>query len=224
MSNGGMAALGLGISHLMASAPDSLVLVTTSDRFEDIPRGRWDFDEGLVPGDGAAACVLSRRGGYARILSYAAHSESGLEGLHRGELKFGREPLAGSATSYRQRKREFLAGKSLIVLARTLRRAMLTVVDRALADAGIALADISRWVLPSFGLQLVHMSYLEPLGIDIKDTCWDLGRTTGHLGAGDQIAGLHFLRDTGAMQPGSKCALIGIGAGFNWSCSVVEFT
>jgi 3-oxoacyl-[acyl-carrier-protein] synthase-3 len=44
----------------------------------------------------------------------------------------------------------------------------------------------------------------------------------GHLGAGDQFAGLAHLVDTGLLHLGQTCVLVGIGAGFSWTVAVLE--
>ncbi|MEZ3183138.1 3-oxoacyl-ACP synthase, partial [Streptomyces pimonensis] len=41
-------------------------------------------------------------------------------------------------------------------------------------------------------------------------------------GAGDPFAGLDHLVTSGALGPGDTCMLFGVGAGFSWSCAVVE--
>jgi 3-oxoacyl-[acyl-carrier-protein] synthase III len=44
----------------------------------------------------------------------------------------------------------------------------------------------------------------------------------GHLGAGDQFAGLAHLVDAGELGAGGIAVLLGVGCGFVWSCAVVE--
>ncbi|WP_243704727.1 3-oxoacyl-[acyl-carrier-protein] synthase III C-terminal domain-containing protein [Micromonospora sp. KC723] len=62
----------------------------------------------------------------------------------------------------------------------------------------------------------------KPLDISSDQTTWDWGSTIGHLGAGDQIAGLAHLRRTGRLGAGQLCALVGAGGGFSWSVAVLE--
>jgi 3-oxoacyl-[acyl-carrier-protein] synthase-3 len=44
----------------------------------------------------------------------------------------------------------------------------------------------------------------------------------GHLGAGDQICGFNHLLETDRVRPGDRVMLLGVGAGFSWSCAVLE--
>jgi 3-oxoacyl-[acyl-carrier-protein] synthase III len=60
------------------------------------------------------------------------------------------------------------------------------------------------------------------LAIDEARTSWEFGRLNGHLGAGDQFAGLHDLLSRGELAPGDKVMLIGGGAGFSCTCAVIE--
>ncbi|WP_223874701.1 3-oxoacyl-[acyl-carrier-protein] synthase III C-terminal domain-containing protein [Salinispora oceanensis] len=66
------------------------------------------------------------------------------------------------------------------------------------------------------------VSVLRAVGIDAADSTWGWGSTVGHLGAGDQAAGLAHLRDTGALTAGRRVALLGAGGGFAWSTAILE--
>lgn len=63
---------------------------------------------------------------------------------------------------------------------------------------------------------------LVALDIDLDLTTWSWGRTVGHLGAGDQIAGLGHLVEDAAVNAGDHCMLLGVGAGFTWTCALVR--
>jgi 3-oxoacyl-[acyl-carrier-protein] synthase-3 len=95
-------------------------------------------------------------------------------------------------------------------------------VDRALSEGDVKLADIDWFVLPSLGAGRIKAHFLDPLGIDLDRTTWPWGRHVGHLGAGDQIAGLSHLGGAGRLARGQRCLLLGVGAGFSWSAAVVE--
>ena len=223
-SNGGMAAIGLAISYLKAWDSDVAALVTTADRFEDIPHGRFRFDDVLILGDAGTACVVSRESGFARVRSFFTHTDTTLEQVHRGAASPSDGIPSGEAVaSYRERKSEYFSIHPPLRVVARFANGGKTAVDRALADAGVAQREIDRWVLPNIGRDELESYYLRPLGIPLEATCWlTFGRTVGHLGAGDQIAGVHHLHTTGALRPGELCALVGIGSGFSWSCSVLE--
>jgi 3-oxoacyl-[acyl-carrier-protein] synthase-3 len=84
--------------------------------------------------------------------------------------------------------------------------------------------DIDHFVLPNMGLTRMRAQFFEPFGIDPDRTLWSWGRQVGHLGAGDQMAGLARLASHGALEPGQWCLLAGIGAGFTWTVAVLEVT
>ncbi|WP_344336181.1 3-oxoacyl-[acyl-carrier-protein] synthase III C-terminal domain-containing protein, partial [Kitasatospora putterlickiae] len=93
---------------------------------------------------------------------------------------------------------------------------------RAIEEAGVTAADITRVTHVFSG----HPRYLEgllrPLGIDPGRGMLDLGRTLGHLGACDQFLSLTHLLDSGALAPGDHVLLTGNGAGISLAAAVVE--
>lgn len=223
ISNGGMAALELATAYLQADPARTAALLTSGDRFCAPGFDRWRSDPGTVYADGGTALVLSRRSGFARLRSLASASRPELEGLHRGTAAFGPVPF-----SHRDRvdldacKDEFLdkVGKSFMLshVVSGQREA----IKQALADAGLELADVDWFVLPHLGYRRLAASYFTKYDIDPQRSTWPWSRTVGHLGAGDQFAGFDHLVTTGAAGPGSRCLLVGVGAGFSWSCAVVE--
>jgi 3-oxoacyl-[acyl-carrier-protein] synthase-3 len=220
-SNGGMAALDLATAYLTARG-GSAALIVTADRFGDLPNGRWNYDDGLIPGDGATACLLSRERGFARILSLASYSDSSLEELHRGDSTYVTRQDSDATPPFRQRKREYLATHDLKETVARFSAGCSAAVTRALGEAGLRKKEIDHWVLPYIGLHELRTYYLDPLEVPVESTLWSWGRTVGHLGAGDQIAGLHRLRQEGRLTPGQTLALVGVGVGFSWSCAVLQ--
>ncbi|MGW9432958.1 3-oxoacyl-[acyl-carrier-protein] synthase III C-terminal domain-containing protein, partial [Streptomyces decoyicus] len=89
-------------------------------------------------------------------------------------------------------------------------------------DADVRLGDVARFVVPHFGRIVLQREVLAALDIDLDLTTWSWGRTVGHLGAGDQFAGLDHLVTSGRAVPGDRVVLIGVGAGYSWGAAVVE--
>jgi 3-oxoacyl-[acyl-carrier-protein] synthase-3 len=222
LSNGGMAAVDLAAGYLTGRDLD-LALLTTGDRFAAPGFDRFTSDPGTVYGDGGTALVLSRTTGFAVLRSFAHASDPELERMHRGDDPFGAAPF-----SVRPRvdldplKKAFLAGTNSRDVAERVRRGQESAIARSLDDAGVKIRDIDRFVLPHFGYGRLQSAFVRPLGIDIERTTWGLARTVGHLGAGDQFAGLARLRADGELHPGDAVLLVGIGAGFSWSAAVLE--
>jgi 3-oxoacyl-[acyl-carrier-protein] synthase-3 len=222
MSNGGMAALELAAGFL-AGTEGTAALLVTGDRFEPPGFDRWRSDSGTVYADGGTALVLSRRDGFAALRSLATTSDADLEGMHRGADPFGTAPF-----SHRPRvdldahKKDFLTEYGLSRSVERINAGQDEVLKRALADAECELADIDLFVLPHFGLGRLSRTYLRRWGVTAAVTTWPWARTVGHLGAGDQYASLAHLVESGALRPGQRCLVAGVGAGFTWSIAVLE--
>ncbi|MEU6919077.1 ketoacyl-ACP synthase III family protein [Streptomyces olindensis] len=223
VSNGGMAALDLAWAYLAADPARVAALVTTGDRFCLPGFDRWRSDPGTVYGDGGTALVVSRHSGFARVRSIATVSAPDLEGMHRGDDPFGPAPFGHrDVVDLEAHKRDFLARHGVAPTVARVAAAQEAVVKQALADAGLGLADIDRFVLPHLGHRRLHVAYFAKFGIDPARSTWPWSRTIGHLGAGDPFAGLDHLVTAGELGPGDTCLLFGVGAGFSWSCAVVE--
>lgn len=220
VSNGGMACLELAASYLSASPDRVCALVTTADKFHAEWFDRWSADTGMVMADGAAALILSRRNGFARLLSVATVSDPSLEKLHRGNSRF---EVAPRRIDVHQRKREYLSEVGLEDMLRRFRRGLRESIERALQEADTPLNAIARFIVPHVGYILLQREYIDELKIPESATTWHWGKTIGHMGAGDQIAGLNHLVDTTALRAGDRCLMVGVGAGFNWTCAVIEF-
>ncbi|MGZ3460685.1 MAG: ketoacyl-ACP synthase III family protein, partial [Archangium sp.] len=221
MSNGGLAAMDLAASYLAAEGARQAALVTVADRFCEPGFDRWRSDSTLY-GDGAAALVLSRRGGFARLRNVVSLSDTFLEVLFRGREPFG--PVSGHAgrpVDIRKRREAVFELEGRPVIREHIAKGLNAAIARVLDEAGIGIADLARIVLPNVGLSSMRF-YTKVLGIELSKTQWEWGRNVGHLGAADQFAGLTHLVESGEVGPGDRVLLVGIGAGFVWSCAVVE--
>jgi 3-oxoacyl-[acyl-carrier-protein] synthase III len=224
LCNGGMAAVELAASFLRAGPSRRRALITTGDRFCPPGFDRWTTDPGTVFGDGGTALVLSRSGGFARLRSIATISDAGLEEMGRGSDRFGPAPLSAGVPISVQAGRERLVAKhGLGTVLERLQDGLCRTLDAALESAGVKAADVAWFVLPHFGFSKMQLQFFQPLRIDPERTTWSWGRDVGHLGAGDQFAGLaHLLRD-GRLGTGQTCVLVGAGAA-GWTAAVLEMT
>jgi 3-oxoacyl-[acyl-carrier-protein] synthase III len=237
-SNGGMAALELAAAYLASRPPGRSALVTTGDRFCRPGFDRWRTDPGTICGDGGTALVLTHgRGGgssaagtgtgntagVARLHCLASVSDAGLEQLGRGNEPFAVAPLgAGAPIDTEKPRAQAISELGFGNVLDRLQAGQVRAVDTALAEAGMARDDIDWFVLPNLGLPKMTIQFFEPLGIDVERTTWNWGRRVGHLGAGDQIAGLSELIRSGRLGSGDRCLLAGVGIGFTWSAAVLE--
>ncbi|MDH6120750.1 3-oxoacyl-[acyl-carrier-protein] synthase-3 [Kitasatospora sp. GAS204A] len=223
LSNGGMAALQLAAGYLAGSAELDGALLTAGDRFCPPGFDRWTGDPGTLYADGGAALLLSRRGGFARLRSVVTVSDPELEGMHRGDDPFGAAPFEQRPVIDLERaKQAYFARVSTSFCVGRVSAGQRAAIKTALAEAETELAEIDWFVLPHLGRRRLTATFFDPFGIDPSRSTWQWSRSVGHLGAADQFAGLDRLRTSGALRPGQRCLLAGIGAGFSWSCAVVE--
>jgi len=218
-SNGALYSLELAAAYLAASPGCPAALVTTADNFSTPLFDRWRATPGMVMADGASAIVLTRQGGFARVLSLATVSDPALEFVHRGRAPFSPTPAPIDLRLRRTDPPPDLPREDVL---RRFRAGLRTAVERALHDAHAELAGIAHFTLPHVGRAHLEREYVQELGIPGSATTWRFGQRTGHVGAGDQIIGLSLLMDAGALNPGDRCMLIGVGMGFTWSCAVIE--
>ncbi|GAA1675057.1 ketoacyl-ACP synthase III family protein [Fodinicola feengrottensis] len=223
MSNG-VAVLELAANYVAAGSERPAALVTCADRFQPPGFDRWGADtRNMVWGDGAAAIVLSRTGGFARLLAAATVSDTVVEGLNRAGEPFGTEPgHAGWPIDLRSRRRAYkeqgqLAGKENLSVD-----GLTDAVERTLDEAGRKLSDVTRVVFPNVSLATITDYYLAPLGLELPVTTWEWGRRTGHIGTADQFLGLADLLENDQVNAGDQVLLVGIGIGMAWSCAVLE--
>jgi len=220
--NGGLGAIELAAQALRSGLLDGdSVLVTTGDRMQ-LPRiDRWNIMRILIYGDAGTSAVLSRRGGFARVLSTCTGVDNSLELLARGDQEFAVEPPPSPAIDLDMRTRSVL--ESALPDARDRLSVMLHQVQHTvLEDAGLSMDEIAKVAVPHTRQGAERRELSDLLGVDDKDTTWEFGRTVGHIAAGDQIAGLEFLLRTGRVKPGDRVLLWGGGAGYSCTAAVVE--
>ncbi|MFI6098251.1 ketoacyl-ACP synthase III family protein [Lentzea sp. NPDC051213] len=223
-SNGGMVALEVAASYLVAHPDAQTAVLTAGDLWSEPYFDRWRADR-ILYGDGAAAVALSRQGGFARLVSLANATDPSLEAMHRGKLPWGPAQFsAEQPIDLHRRHEEFLetvADKD--VVWQRVQAGARSVADQALQEANVSLADIDHIVVPHFGRNLITKQCLEPMGgADLERTTFQFARQVGHLGPGDQFAGLNHLSETGALTPGQRVFVFGVGGGFSWSGAVIE--
>ncbi|GAA4958446.1 ketoacyl-ACP synthase III family protein [Actinoplanes utahensis] len=222
-SNGGLVALELAASFLRR--PDAgAAVITAGDLFPMPYFDRWRSERFLF-GDGCAAAVLSRDGGFARLVATATTGDPELEGLHRGDTPIGPfDPDKRFPIDLRERAKAFQAGgMPKDEMIQRLSAGPRRVARQVLGEAGISVDDVTHVIVPHFGRTLTTLQCLYPLGLrDINRTAWDFARRTGHMGPADQWAALHDLYENGQLKAGERVLMLGVGAGFCWSAALLE--
>ncbi len=224
---GAFSAMELAISHLRHRSPTEAALIVTSDNFGTKLVDRWCMGpfQGAV-GDGAAAILISRRPGFARVLSITGTTFSEMEAAHReGEPLFppavteGRYMDLGSRAA-RFQARAMRQGQWLNYLMAHRDRGI-AVVDEALADAGADRLDISKVLVHSMP-EPTAATYLESLGYALDQSSWSFAETLGHVGASDHMLALHELLASGQLAPADLLLLTGFSPGVVYKAMVLE--
>lgn len=231
------AALELLAGYLALPVGPQAALVTLADNwgfdpaFGADPKLRWRYahngqtSRGSILGDAGAAAVLSRCGGFARILSLVTRSLAEMEEVYRAGM-----PLfpPGSGTGQplrlgeRVRDHEQRHPGSVASLLRQLNHVRIEGAREALDDAGVVPAQIKRVVHIFSGTERYVRQFLQPLGIDPARGVVEFGRRLGHLAACDPVVGLEHLVDTRQVGEGDHVLLMGNSMAGAISCAVLS--
>jgi clorobiocin biosynthesis protein CloN2 len=224
---GAFSAIELAISHLRHRSPTEAALIVTSDNFGTKLVDRWCMGpfQGVV-GDGAAAILISRRPGIARVRSITGTTFSAMEAAHReGEPLFPPAVTEGRYMDLGIRAARFQAramsqGQWLNYLMAHRDRGI-AVVDEALADAGVDRLDISKVLIHSMP-EPTAQTYLESLGYALDQSSWSFAETLGHVGASDHMIALQQFLASGQLVPADLVLLTGFSPGVVYKAMVLE--
>ncbi len=163
----------------------------------------WD-DRGtaILFGDGAGAVVLERGEGPGRLLGWDLGSD--------GSLRHILEADRGGAIQ--------MDGPEVF---RRAVRIMVESAERALARAGITIADVALFVPHQANTRIID-SAVARLGIPTDQVANNLA-TTGNTSAASIPLALAEAADAGRLRPGDRVLMVGFGAGMSWASAVLEW-
>lgn len=220
--NGVFHAMQLAAGQLLTMDGDASALLATADNVGSPLIDRWTVLDGFAMSDNATALVLSRRPGFARLRAIHTRTLPELEQLHRGD-----EPLhpagvvLGRKLDFTARARQFSKYFHFTEdTALMMFTALNEVVQQALAEADITVADVTRVAITTEP-QPKPDERLKALGISPEISTWPYGRTIGHS-PNDQLLALDHLLDEGELRPGDHFLMIGVGPGINFAAAVIE--
>ncbi|MEV0829412.1 ketoacyl-ACP synthase III family protein [Nonomuraea rubra] len=225
--NGMFAALELAASYLRADPGRQAALLVAADNYGTPLADRWRMLPGAVAGDAAGAVVLDTTPGFARLASVVTMSVSQAEEMHRcAEPLFPPGVTEGRTVDFAAhndtfRRRAVTSGEGTMVLV-TLDERMIEVIDRALSEAGLKAADVTRLTCMNTSQEIAEQICEHRLGIPASRSTWDFGRTIGHCGASDQVLALEHLVRGGGLGPGDHLLMFAYGPGVTISAAVVE--
>ncbi|MDW6063308.1 ketoacyl-ACP synthase III family protein [Streptomyces sp. FXJ1.4098] len=174
--NGVFGALELAAAHLRGGGSEA-ALIVAADNMGSPLVDRWRASPGYLLADGAAALVLTRSAGFARLLSVNSKAVPELEALHRGT-----QPLdpSGSARpvplDLGARQREFLGGDDAPKdwMLRVM-KAQGELMAQTLDEAGVTAEDMTRVVTAHANRELAD-AWLSSLGRTLEQSAWGFGR------------------------------------------------
>jgi 3-oxoacyl-[acyl-carrier-protein] synthase III len=222
--NGGFAAVEAAACRLLAGEART-ALVTTAERFCPPRFDRWASNLDVCYGDSGTALLLDTERGPFELLSTANVTDPHLEGMYRGSAPWNSVPFEHAETiDIRTQIRSFMAAGHGPAFGGLVTRSVQRTVRSALDRAGLAADDprIRFIAPPRFGAEVILHSYTEILAGLTKAEIVNLGRGTGHLGAGDMAANLADLDAAGMLQPGQIVLMLSATAGFSWSGMVIR--
>ncbi|MFH8404392.1 ketoacyl-ACP synthase III family protein [Streptomyces sp. NPDC018019] len=224
-SNAGLGTLEMAAAWLTAGPPERpAALLTTGDRFAAPAIDRWNSQEVCAYGDGGTALLLSRRSGFARVLATATVADNTLEPVGRGDEAFADAPGGKAPVPLLRRAEQYAAAPESAGSGQRLLKLLRQTADRVLADAGTTAGGLARAVLPATRRGNGRHELHDLLGLPESRTTWGFGQHTGHLGTGDQFAGLAHLLAEGRLVPGDRVLLYAGGAGYTCTAAVIEMT
>ena len=225
--NGIFAALELAVGYLRAEPGRRAALLVAADNYGTPLADRWRMGQSYIAGDAGSALVLDTEPGFARLLSVCSASVSAAEEMHRAAeplfppgITQGRAlDFAAHTERYRQRAVRDGTGTGVLV---TVHQRLAEVIDRSLAEAGIAMEDVTRVAVMNHSRDITEQVCEAALGLPLSRSTWEFGRTIGHCGASDQILSLEHLVVTRELGPGDHLLMLGQGPGVVLSGAVVE--
>jgi 3-oxoacyl-[acyl-carrier-protein] synthase-3 len=224
-SNGLLGGLELAASHLTARPSATAALITSGDAFHLPFIDRWMSDDQTVFGDGASAAVVSKRGGFARVVSTVSATEPSLEPLYRGSEPWSKTPLDdGKPVNLTARKDNWLMRNEDAYddAVELVGRKVAGVLEQLLDEAEMSLKEAQWFVHATLIRPIAEWSFYKTLDLDPATTTYEWGLDYGHMGNCDQFAGINHLLVSGRLRRGDRLVTIGAGIGFMWTAAVLE--
>ncbi|WP_410598288.1 ketoacyl-ACP synthase III family protein [Amycolatopsis sp. lyj-90] len=222
---GFFATLNLATSYLRADRSRVSVLLTAGDNFGTPAVDRWRATTLFVLADGGGSVVLSRKPGFARLLSVHSVSDPELELRDRvGEELFPPSLTIGKALNFDERWARFgqLQMEGTLPPMGDFGGVMIEASKTAMDEADTSLEQIAKVVHDGFTWNGLRDVFLDPIGVEEQHGIWDFTRRHGHAGPVDAIRGLQHVWRTGQVEPGDKVLLVGGAPGMEAACAVVE--
>ncbi|HEX6873344.1 MAG TPA: 3-oxoacyl-[acyl-carrier-protein] synthase III C-terminal domain-containing protein, partial [Micromonosporaceae bacterium] len=217
-----------------ATHPDyATALVVAANRTCEAYWNRMDVQP-MVFSDGAVAAVARRDHPRLRWLVTEVRTDGRYGEFYRLDVggaaaPFGTGDATGAGVAEAPQVRDVWSvmehfdydAEQFAAFASLLDERAAATTQRACARIGMQTAELTRLILLNDNQQAMA-SVAAAHGIALARTNHELSAEYGHLGAADQLFCLmHHLRD-GDLHTGDRVALISMGRGMHWACTLLE--
>jgi 3-oxoacyl-[acyl-carrier-protein] synthase III len=223
--SGMFGAMELAASYLRAVPSRTNALLISADNYPMRDAARWRRGP-FISGDAAAALVLGKEQGFARLLTVCSGVVPDEAEHNRAQPLFPPSVTVGHKTALFERrearKKQAAERAKLADRERRLHQKYKEVTERALSEANLTIADITRLGVIHTIREVIDDRGMAALGVDFSKSTWDYGRGVGHCGASDQILAFNHLLSTRQLKPGDHFMMLGTGPGIVLCCAIME--
>jgi len=216
------------VAGKFATHPDyRTALVVAANRTCEAYWNRMDVQP-MVFSDGAVGAVARRDHPSTRWLTTEVHTDGRYARFHRLDVGGAATPFdATQGEPPRVRDvwdvMEYFDYDAEVFedYAHHLDEQTVRVAEKACARIGVTVPDLARLVLVSDNARAMT-ALAEAFGVDPARTNRELAARHGHLGAADHLFCLARHLAAGELSPGDRVALVSMGRGTHWACTILE--
>ncbi|NDI34985.1 3-oxoacyl-[acyl-carrier-protein] synthase III C-terminal domain-containing protein [Chengkuizengella sediminis] len=197
------------------------VLIVTANRFCDDHKNRATYNA-YLHSDGAVAAVIKRDHKHCKWITTETASDGMYAPLLRNEWRVAVTPFSAENKSIDNHPSPFSeVHEQLMDFYKLVHIRNRLVVEYACQKAGIELSDLKKVIYLHDNENEMNDFAIE-FNIPVGQTNANLASQFSHMGASDQLIGLKYYIETGELQNGDYVALIGIGSGMHWVCTLLQ--
>lgn len=202
-------------------------LVVAANRTVEAYWNRMDVQP-MVFSDGAVGVVARRDHPSTRWLTTEVHTDGRYARFHRLDVGGAAVPFDGTAGEPPRVRdvwdvMEYFDYDPEVFedYARHLDEQTVRVTEKACARVGLTVPDLARLVLVSDNARAMT-TLTRAFGVEPDRTNRVLAARHGHLGAADHLFCLGRHLAAGELSPGDRVALVSMGRGTHWACSILQ--
>lgn len=227
--NSTLLGLSLAAGYLSLQPNAKAALIAGADNWGSPEFDRYGYveaasDRGSNLGDAASAVIVSTETGFARVESLVSRSLPEFEGMLRfpGPLFPLRFDVA-EAADVAARTKSFIRRhpEKLPKLMSDFLNMRRTLIDLALADADVTMADVRRVTHVFSGTSRYIEALLAPFERHWPMGMLEFGRDLGHLSVSDHPVALTHLVVTGQVGVGDRVLMVNNGSGMSLTAAVI---